>query len=178
LASSIFKLSKHFPNMFTHRENLNNSFERKVIIHPYNHKTMKNSYKHLLQARQSKGMLSWTQIIATILGIFLLLITASSQAQSKPSPQASLSDKGVLQIPANQTLSESYVFDLSKYKFGSNAEMLEFLSSKSGGDYFVRAQTENKLGILILDLNAHPTWTIVEWNKRLADATKVLPIKP
>ena len=138
---------------------------------------MKNSYKHLLQARQSHGTLTWTQIIATMLGICLLLITASSQAQSSKLVSASLSDKGILQLPANQPLASSYSFDLSKYKFGSDQEMLEFLSTKSGADYFVRAQTENKLGILVLDLNAHPGWTLADWNKYLADVTKTKPIK-
>lgn len=139
---------------------------------------MKNSYKHLMQARQTKGTLSWTQIIATLLGIFLLLITANSNAQSAQLTSATLSDKGILQLPMNQPLTSTYTFDLSKYKFGSSEEMLEFLSTKSGNDYFVRAQTENKLGILVLDLNAHPGWTLAEWNKYLADSTRLKPIKP
>jgi hypothetical protein len=139
---------------------------------------MKNSYKRLMLARQSKSMFSWTQLIAAMLGVFLLLITASSHAQSTSLTAATLSDKGGLQLPSNKPLSGSYSFDLSKYTFNSDLEMLEFLSTKSGDDYFVRAQTENKRGILVLDINAHPGWTIVEWNKRLADATKATPIKP
>lgn len=139
---------------------------------------MKSSYKHLLQARQKRGTLSWAQIIAAMLGIFLLLISVASHAQNSGLKPAVLDDKGILQLPANLPLSKTYSFDLSQYKFSSSEAMLEFLSTKSGNDYFVRAQTENKLGILVLDLTAHPDWTLAEWNKHLAEATRKKPIKP
>ncbi|MFN0031733.1 MAG: hypothetical protein ACKVOR_06205 [Flavobacteriales bacterium] len=99
-------------------------------------------------------------------------------AHCQPTSNASLSAKGILQIPAAQPLRESYLFDLSTQQFSSDDELIEFISTRSGEFFSVRASAANEKVMLILNLSSHPKWTIADWNKYLMEATAAHPFKP
>jgi hypothetical protein len=102
---------------------------------------------------------------------FFLIAAFEYNASSQSKPTATLNSSGVVQLPADKPLGTQYEFDLSQHGFKTDAEMLEFLSTKSGTDYFVRANTETKKAILILDRSQHPDWNVQQWNQYLENKT-------
>jgi hypothetical protein len=113
---------------------------------------------------KNKGML-----IIVLTFIFLAFVELSATAQSRPA--ANLNANGIIQLPTDKPLDTHYEFDLSQFNFKSDREMLEFLSTKSGSDYFVRANTESKKAILIIDKTQHPDWNAQQWNQHLQSKT-------
>jgi|LakMenE01Jun11ns_1017448.scaffolds.fasta_scaffold9702612_2 hypothetical protein len=114
--------------------------------------------------RKLKGL---SIIILTF--VFLAFFEYSAAAQVRPT--ATLNNQGVVQLPIDKPISTHYEFDLSQHGFKTDAEMLEYLSTKSEVDYFVRANTETKKAILVLDRSQHPDWTIEQWNQHLQNKT-------
>lgn len=102
---------------------------------------------------------------------FFMIAAFEYKASSQERPTANLNNMGIVQLPADKPIGTHYEFDLSQHGFKTDAEMLEYLSTKSGTDYFVRANTETKKAILILDRSQHPDWNVQQWNQHLQSKT-------
>ncbi|MCC6599191.1 MAG: hypothetical protein IT223_00790 [Crocinitomicaceae bacterium] len=107
-----------------------------------------------------------------------ILLLAGSMAFGQELPVANVSSTGVLQISADQPLNGSYHFDLSQFQFDSDNAMTDFLSNKSGDSFIVRALPHLNKGVLMLQLENHPSWTVDDWNAYLNTATTLNPILP
>jgi hypothetical protein len=109
--------------------------------------------------------------IIILIMTFFLIAAFEYKASSQARPAATLNSQGVVQLPTDKPVGTHYEFDLSQQGFKSDAEMVEFLSTKSGTDYFVRANTETKKAILVLDRTQHPDWNVQQWNQHLQSKT-------
>lgn len=125
-----------------------------------------------------KGNAKSLRMLAVSSGLLVLGVFAAGGAIAQTPPLANLSGDGILQLPANLPLSDSYYFDLSQYQFGSDDEMTDFLSNKSGDNYIVRALPHLQRGILMLSRENHPAWTVADWNVYLNTASTLNPILP
>lgn len=137
--------------------------------------------KFLYKSRSRiKAKSLWRKLPLTLLTLFtsLSFMVFDLPAKCQDQASASLSEKGYLQIPTSQPLSSTYVFDLAKYKFKSDTDLIEFLSTRSGDFFSVRSNGMSNQGALILHLNGHPQWTSTDWNRYLMEATVAHPLKP
>jgi hypothetical protein len=117
-----------------------------------------------VSSRKIKGTL-----IIVLTFVFLAVIEYTASAQIRPA--ATVSSKGVVQLPTDKPLASHYEFDLTNQNIGNSSQLTEFLSSRSGSDYFVRANPETNKVILILDQSQHPDWTVERWNQHLQAKT-------
>lgn len=133
-------------------------------------------YYNSAQTESSQNLKRIKGLMILIL-TFLLIAVFEYRSAAQARPTATLSPQGIVQLPTDKPINTHYEFDLSQMGFQTDAEMLEFLSAKSGTDYFVRANTETKKAILVLDRSQHPDWNTQQWNQHLQSKTSEKSIK-
>ena len=112
-----------------------------------------------------------------LVGILLPLLFAGNIASAQNTPNATLSETGIIQLPSDQALSDVYYFDMSQFHL-SDDDMTDLLSTKSSEHYSVRALPHLDKGILMLGRDEHPSWSISDWNVYLNTAGTINPILP
>lgn len=103
-----------------------------------------------------------------------LFSSAEMKAQDKPA--ATLNAAGKLQLPANVPLASAYVFSLSSFGFQSEEQAVQYFSSKHYDSFFIRPTLSQNKAVLMLDLKAHPGWTVSQWNNLLNAQTTATPL--
>lgn len=117
-----------------------------------------------------------TMLLKSILALAIVSFLSGTNLSAQSYPMATLTEDGILQLPVGEPIVEKYIFDLSAMEFESTEEMVEFLSTKSGDSYLVRAIPHLGQGILMLNCNSKENWTCTEWNSHLANQCLQLPI--
>lgn len=116
-----------------------------------------------------------------IAGLFLVLFTfannMNAQSALLASPEASISVDGIISLPANQPLSDKYLFDLSHLNFENETAMVEFFSEKGGENYFIRPLPLENKAVLYLKCSSKPNWSCSDWNSHLQQEMLANPIK-
>ncbi len=132
-----------------------------------------------MKALWSQFDLVKTFFYSLLLSLFMVASQSDVIAQNATleMPVATLNADGILQLPANQPLAPKYTFDLSSFSFANDAEMVEFLSEKSGDAYIVRAIPHLNKGILSIQCDQHQNWSCSEWNAHLSQQCTLKPIK-
>jgi len=115
-------------------------------------------------------------LLKSIFALAFISFLSSTNLSAQNYPLATLTEEGILQLPVGEPVAEKYVFDLSALDFESSEEMVEFLSTKSGDSYLVRAIPHLGQGILMLNCNSKENWTCTEWNSHLSNQGLQLPI--
>ncbi len=111
-------------------------------------------------SRSKKAM---NKLIAVIFMLVFMLVSAASQAQSPA--YAKITETGVIVLPDEKPLNGTYLLDMSSFHFKSDEEMIHFLSTKNNDLYSMRARTAQREGVLIIQTNAKPDWTLKKWNE-------------
>jgi len=100
----------------------------------------------------------------TILGAMLLSLFAATTASAQNHPSATLSDTGIVQIPAGQPIAPTYLVDLSHLDFSSDQQMIDWVGGKSAEGFAMRAIPHMNKAVLMLDCQDHPQWSCTDWN--------------
>ena len=113
--------------------------------------------------------------------LFLLLtflIGSPIWAQSNTT-KAELTENGIIQLPENEPLSNSYEINISDLNFQSEAEAVAFFSNYNGDGFFMRPVFHKNIAIVYLQLKENPEWSVAEWNAHfnVAMENKVLTQK-
>lgn len=108
--------------------------------------------------------------------VMILCFSLTSVAQAEP-PMASLTQAGIVQLPAGEPLSETYLIDVSHMDFGSDQQMVAFFAERITDDYIVRAIPQSNQAFLALNVKKNANWTVAQWNARLAQVMAAKPIK-
>jgi len=115
------------------------------------------------------------QLLMPVLLLFAgVLVSAEMKAQSKPS--ALLSGNGVLQLPTNVALTDSYEFSTASFGFQNETQAVQFFKLKSESDFFFRVRLNEQKAYVYLNKQAHPSWTLTEWNNLLNTKTTASPL--
>jgi len=96
------------------------------------------------------------------------------KAQNKPS--AILNSAGVLQLPTNVALGDSYEFSIASFGFQNETQAINYFKAKSTNDYFFRPNFNNGKVSLYLKKAEHPGWTVSHWNNLLNSQTTSTPL--
>lgn len=112
-------------------------------------------------------------VTATLMLAFLSL---TAHAQAEP-PKASLSQDGILQLPADAPLSSTYLVDLSNFNFSSEQEMTSFFAGKVNDHFAMRAIPNLNQAIVYLQVKKNANWSVTQWNAFLSQETNQRPIK-
>lgn len=108
--------------------------------------------------------------------MMLMIFSLAAHAQAEP-PKASLSQAGILQLPADAPLSSTYLVDLSNFNFASEQEMVSFFASKATDNFAMRAIPHLNQAIVYLQVKKNANWSVTQWNAFLAQETNQRPIK-
>lgn len=114
------------------------------------------------------------KLVAT--AMMLMIFSLAAHAQAEP-PKASLSQEGVLQLPADAPLSSTYLVDLSSFDFASEQEMVAFFSTKANDKFAMRAIPSRNQAIVYLQVKKNANWSVAQWNAYLVQETNQRPIK-
>jgi hypothetical protein len=91
-------------------------------------------------------------------------------------PQAILNGNGVLQLPTNVALADSYEFSIASLSFQNENQAMEYFRLKSQQDVSYRVNLSQQKAYVYLNKKAHPTWTLTEWNNVLHTKTTSSPL--
>ena len=108
--------------------------------------------------------------------LLLAILSLTAHAQAEP-PKASLSQEGILQLPANAPLSSTYLVDLSNFNFSSEQEMISFFAAKANDNFAMRAIPHLNQAIVYLQVKKNANWSVTQWNAFLSQETNQRPIK-
>lgn len=107
--------------------------------------------------------------VLSILIVFLLALPSIAQ---KDITKATITEKGIIQIPLDKPLLKSYEVDISDLNFKSDAEALDYFRKYSAALYFMRPVLNESKAILYLDTKSKSEWTVANWNLYLEDSMK------
>lgn len=108
--------------------------------------------------------------------LFVAGLLFSQEAISQQKPAATLTNNGVLQLPANLPLAPAYVISLSSFGFTSEAQAVQYFSSKSYDSFFIRPNVAQNKAVIQLSIEKHPGWTVSNWNNLLNSQTTTTPL--
>jgi hypothetical protein len=91
-------------------------------------------------------------------------------------PQATLNGNGVLQLPTNIALADSYEFSIASLNFQNEDQAIEFFRLKSHQEVSFRVNLSQQKAFVYLNKKAHPSWTLTEWNNILHTKTTSAPL--
>lgn len=103
-----------------------------------------------------------------------MFMSVEMKAQTKP--QALLSGNGLLQLPTNLALNDSYEFSTASFGFQNESQAVEYFRSKSSDEVFFRVKLSEQKAYVYLNKKAHPSWTLTEWNNLLNTKTTASPL--
>ncbi|MGF1564552.1 MAG: hypothetical protein ACFCUH_04225 [Flavobacteriales bacterium] len=114
------------------------------------------------------------KLVSAVLMLAFFSLTAHAQAEP---PKASLSQAGILQLPADAPLSSTYLVDLSNFNFSSEQEMVSFFAGKANDHFAMRAIPHLNQAIVYLQVKKNANWSVTQWNAFLSQETNQRPIK-
>lgn len=110
-----------------------------------------------------------------LLIVGLTFLALSSFAQSLH--VAELDDQGVIQLPSNQPVANTYVFDASDMSFENDAALFRFFDGLNNDVFLIRVNPETMEGRLMLRAKNRSAWDVEQWNNALRERCEARPIR-
>lgn len=107
--------------------------------------------------------------------VMLMLFSFSVHAQSLP--VATLNTEGILSLPTNQVLSDTYGFDASAFSFETDAALFAFFDALNNDTFLIRVNPETMEGHLMLITKNRSNWSVEQWNETLLERCEARPIR-
>lgn len=104
-------------------------------------------------------------LIYVVLAALLSCASLASFAQDR---YATINDSGLVRIPTDESVAETYYIDVDLTVFSSEVEAVTFFSSKNTDYVYFRALPSQGKVAVILNKKMQPTWTQVQWNAHLS----------
>jgi hypothetical protein len=128
---------------------------------------------HTLSREEHSGMLG--AYLGFLFMVVFMLFGLTVDAQSLP--VATLNNEGVLSLPADQALADTYGFDASQFAFESEAQLFQFFDALNNDTFLIRVNPETMEGRLMLRLKNRNNWTVEQWNEALRECCEARPIR-
>ena len=107
--------------------------------------------------------------------VMFMLFGLSVDAQSLP--VATLNNEGILSLPTDQAVADTYGFDASQFTFESEAELFKFFDALNNDTFLIRVNPETMEGRLMLRTKNRSTWSVEQWNEALRERCEARPIR-
>ena len=107
--------------------------------------------------------------------VMFMLFGLSVDAQSLP--VAALNNEGVISLPTDQAVADTYGFDASQFTFESEAELFKFFDALNNDTFLIRVNPETMEGRLMLRTKNRSTWGVEQWNEALRERCEARPIR-
>lgn len=109
--------------------------------------------------------------------ISILSLFSAVGLMAQDHPMATIDEQGMIHLPEGEAVVSKYLIDLSGIEFSSSEEMVEFMSTRSGDSYMLRAFPGDNKAILMLDCSSKANWNCANWNAHFSQECLAKPIK-
>ena len=101
----------------------------------------------------------------TIMFLAFTFLIGSPIWSQENANKAEITEKGIIQLPENKPLSNSYEFNISDLNFETETEAVAFFREFSFDGFFIRPVFHKNLAIVYLQIAENPSRTIADWNE-------------
>lgn len=133
------------------------------------------NYKHQFKLNDLNSKKTAQQKLLSLF-LMLLLILFAEISQGQKAPYAKLTQSGVIILPTDRPLSETYILDMASLQFNSDDDLIKFLSTRSQDLYLMRSRSSKNEGVLVLQTSSKPEWGIQQWNEFFVREGKNKPL--
>lgn len=107
--------------------------------------------------------------VAASLKLMLVLVMSLSflAVFGQATVEASLCEQGIIQLPDDQPLQNSYFIDVAHMEFDSPQTMVSFFTDFVCGMFLVRANPDTDQAMIYLITKDRESWGVTEWNEAL-----------